>query len=118
MTGQLQTSDSFFIIKEMKKIIEFKLNNPVKLIPLKGTTSVEVSTTGEVLIHDPAPSPDPRPRDIILTESIYGKLTSTPCGINHSVKITFPARLATRENFLLEVHALFDNLMLEQEFGI
>lgn len=101
-----------------KKIIQFPLNNAVKIVPLTGKTNVEVSTTGEVLIHDPAPSPDPRPRDIILTESIYGRLTSTPCGINHSVKITFPARLATRENFLLEVHALFDNLMLEQEFGI
>ena len=100
------------------KIIEFKLNNPVKLIPLKGKTNVEVSTTGEVLIQDPAPSPDPRPRDIVLAESIYGRLTSTPAGMNHSVKITFPAKMATRENFLLEVHALFDNLMLEQELGI
>lgn len=101
----------------MKKF-NFALNNAIKLVPLKGNTNVEVVTTGDVLIQDPSPSHNPRPRDIVLSESIYGKLTSTPGGMNHSVKITFPAAEATRKNFLLEVHALFDNLMLEQEFGI
>lgn len=101
-----------------KKIIQFPLNNAVRIVPIKGKTNVELVTTGEVLIQDPAPSPNPRPRDIVLAESIYGKLTSTPAGMNTSVKITFPREMATRKNFILEVHALFDNLMLEQELGI
>jgi len=98
------------------KTIQFPLLNAVKLVPLKGKTQVEIATTGEVAVYDPAPSPEPRPRNIVLAESIYGKLTSTPAGMNHIVKITLPADMATRENFLLEVHALFDNLLLEENF--
>ncbi len=97
----------------MKKRIQFPLRNAVKLIPLKGETNVEVTTTGDVLIKDPAPCNPPRQRSILLAQSIYGKLTSSPGGLNHSVKITFPVEEATRENFLLEVQAIFDNLLLD-----
>ena len=101
-----------------KKIIEFPLKHAVKLVPVKGDTQVEVVTNGDVLIKDSTPSPDPQPRSILLAESIYGRLTSSPGGMKHTVKIILPAELATRQNFLLEVHALFDNLLLEQEFGL
>ena len=41
----------------MKKI-EFKLINPVRLIPIKGDSYVKVETNGTVTIQDPAASED------------------------------------------------------------
>lgn len=97
-----------------KKIIEFPLLNAVKLVPLRGKTNVMVTTTGEVLVSDPEPSAEPRVRSITLAKTDYGRLSVSPAGQNTTVKVILPTDMATREQFLLEVHALFDLVILEK----
>lgn len=98
----------------MKRIYEFPLLNAVKLVPRKGKTDVTVITTGEVDIIDPAPRAEPRVRRIKLAETQFGTLSVSPKGMNTTVKIIMPSEMATKENFLLEVHALFDQMRLEE----
>lgn len=97
-----------------KKIIEFQLLRAVKMVPVKGKTDVKVATTGDVLIIDPAPRAEPRVRSIKLAETQFGTLSVSPKGINTTLKIILPTVIATKENFLLEVHALFDQMRLEE----
>lgn len=109
----------FFSLKQFKTmakktIIEFELQNAVKLVPLTGKTSVKVTTTGDVLINDPAPSAVPRVRSIKIAETQFGCLSVSPGGMNTTVKIILPTEMASKENFLLEVHALFDQMKLEE----
>lgn len=97
-----------------KKFIEFPLLNAVKLVPRKGKTDVTVITTGEVDIIDPAPSAEPRERCIEMAKTSHGHITKSPAGLNTTLKIILPTVIATKENFLLEVHALFDLMKLEE----
>lgn len=97
-----------------KKTIEFPLRNAVKLVPLKGKTEVTVTTTGDVMINDATPTAEHRVRSITLAETNYGRLSVSPGGMNTTVKVILPSDMATKENFLLEVHALFDQMILER----
>lgn len=95
----------------MKKIIEFKLKSPVKLVNMVGDTNVRVETNGEVMIIDNLLT-EHRERAVKLCETKNAVLTQSPGGYRRTVKVKLPTERMSREEVVREVMNLFDVYMI------
>ena len=95
----------------MKKIIEFKLKSPVKLVNMVGDTDVRIVTNGEVMIIDGLIS-EHRERAVKLCETKHAVLTQSPGGNRRTVKINLPTDVMSREEAVRQVMHLFDMYMI------
>lgn len=91
----------------MKKIIEFKLKSPVKLVNMVGDTDVRIVTNGEVMIIDNLIS-EHRERMVKLCETKHAVLTQSPGGLRRTVKINLPTEKMSCEEVIRQVMILFD----------
>ena len=97
----------------MKKI-EFKLINPVRLIPVKGDSYVTVETNGAVTIQDPATSEPRAPRYRTLVDTGKAQLKLSAHGLYRKVEIRLRADVASRSDFQREMNTLFDEELIER----
>lgn len=92
--------------------INFPLNNPVRLTPVSGTTTVSVQTTGDVLVTEATESKTHHERAIVMADSGKGTLSRSPKGLNRTVKITLPLQEASESEFHRQVDKLFEIVRL------
>ena len=95
----------------MKKI-EFKLINPVRLIPIKGDSYVKVETNGAVTIQDPAASEPRAPRYRTLVDTGKAQLKLSSHGLYRKVVIRLRADESSRSDFQREMNTLFDEELI------
>lgn len=84
----------------------FRLEAPVRLVPLKGETTVDIKTTGSYKVIVKSVS-NPKPPVSRLSHSDHGRLTQSPAGHSRTVKITLPEGGWEYEDFLREMFILF-----------
>lgn len=94
------------------KQIEFVLERPVRLVPMRGESDVIIRTTGDVLVHDCSPS-EHRLKSITLTETQRASLKRSPMGLYQTVKIRLPLNEASEHEFHRQLTMLFDNVMID-----
>lgn len=91
----------------MKKI-EFKLVNPVRLIPVTGDSYVSVETNGSVTIQDPVKVEPREPRYRTLIDTGKAQLKLSAHGLYRKVVIRLRADEATQIDFQREMNTLFE----------
>ena len=96
------------------KSIEFKLINPVRLIPIKGDSYVKVETNGAVTIQDPAVSEPRAPRYRTLIDTGKAQLKLSAHGVYRKVVIRLRSDEASRLNFQREMNTLFDEELIQK----
>lgn len=94
------------------KTIQFDLKNPVRLIPLKGETNVNVRTNGDVMIIEDR-TDSPRRRDIVQSDTGVARLKITPGGQFRKVEICLRTDESCCERFYEEMENLFAIATLE-----
>lgn len=97
----------------MKKI-EFKLVNPVRLIPVTGDSYVKVETNGSVTIQDPVKVEPRAPRYRTLIDTGKAQLKLSAHGLYRKVVIRLRSDEASRLNFQREMNTLFDEELTDR----
>ena len=97
----------------MKKI-EFKLINPVRLIPIKGDSYVKVETNGTVTIQDPVKVEPRAPRYRTLIDIGKAQLKLSSHGLYRKVVIRLRADESSRSDFQREMNTLFDEELIQK----
>lgn len=90
------------------KNISFKLLNPVRLIPIKGKSTVKIETDGSVMVQNLALSEPRAPRYRTLVDTGKAKLKLSAHGLFRKVEIRLRGDEASRADFLRELNTLFD----------
>ena len=95
----------------MKKI-EFKLVNPVRLIPVTGDSYVSVETNGSVMIQESVKSEPREPRYRTLIDTGKAQLKLSAHGAYRKVEIRLRSDEASRLDFQREMNTLFDEELI------
>lgn len=68
---------------------------------------VTIRSNMEPFVSKSAIAHGTRPRDITLSETCYGKMTSSPMGHNTCMTIRLPRNIASYREFLMQVDMLY-----------
>lgn len=94
------------------KQIDFRLTQPVRLVPMVGTTNVSVRTTGDVLIQECGET-EHRQRAVTIVETHKASLKRSPGGMYQTVKIRLRIGEASEHEFHRQLTILFDKMLTE-----